>query len=171
MSNRSWLLAALAASVVVNLVLGGYLLGRMSAGRPPAMGDPMLSGLHMVRALPEARRDELRPLLRTSFRDMRPQMRRMWRAQRRIDAALTAEPFAATELDEALAEFRDALLATQQRSHQAMVELATVLTPAERLLLRHALETRSPRRHHRDGGRGEVGRQDDGPRSGDGLPR
>lgn len=161
MSNRSWLLAALAASVVVNLVLGGYLLGRLSAGRPPGSVDPMLSGLHMVRALPEARRDELRPLLRASFRDMRPEMRRMWRAQRRIDAALDAEPFAAAELEAALAEFRGALLATQQRSHQAVVELASVLTPAERRLLREAMAV-PPRRHHRG---------DDGPHPGGWQPR
>lgn len=161
MSNRSWLLAALAASVVINLVLGGYLLGRMSTGRPPGNVDPMLSGLHMVRALPEARRNELRPLLRASFRDMRPELRRMWRAQRRVDAALGAEPFAAAELEAALAEFRGALVATQQASHQAIVELASVLTPAERQLLREAMARPSPRHHHRG----------DGPPRGDWQPR
>jgi uncharacterized membrane protein len=147
MSNRSWLIAALIASLGINLALGGYLLGRLSGARPAAV-DPMLSALRMVRDLPDERRRALRPLLREPFRAMRPDVRRMWAAQTRINAALTAEPFDPDALDAALADFRDALLASQRSSHPGLVRLAGAMTAAERLTLRDAMGS-PPQRHGR----------------------
>jgi uncharacterized membrane protein len=100
----------------------------------------------MLRDLPDARRDELRPLLRAEFRQARGEMRRMRVAQRDIRSALTAEPFSDAELAAALAAFRTALLASQEGSHAALVRLAQALTPEERLKLAAAMRE-GPRRH------------------------
>jgi uncharacterized membrane protein len=150
MNNRNWLLIALGASLVVNLALGGFLLGRMTAAAPMPTVDPTLTSLRLVRDLPDERRRALRPLLRESVRAMRPEVRRMRTAQHRINASLAAEPFDPDELDAALREFRDALVASQQLSHPGLVRLAVAMTPRERALLRDALGSPRERRYHRD---------------------
>jgi uncharacterized membrane protein len=150
MSYRNWLLAALAVSLVINLGLGGFVLGRMTGAAPTPTLDPMLTTLRLVRDLPEQRRQELRPLLREPFRAMRPEIRRMWAAQRRINEALAADPFDPDALDDALAEFRDALVASQQRSHPGLVRLVVAMTPQERVLLRDAMGSPPERRHRRE---------------------
>ena len=137
MSNsRKWIVGGLVLSVTVNLLLAGFVAGRLLEPRmnPPHM-DPTLALFPALRELPDARRAELRPLVREEFRKARPEMRRMMKAQRAINAALTAEPFSEAALSAALTDFRTALLASQEGSHAALVRLARELTPAERHLL------------------------------------
>jgi len=134
------MVGALVLSVAINLALAGFLAGRTLEPRlaPPRM-DPTLAFFPVLREFPEARRAELRPIMREQFRNARPDMRRMRDAQRSIRAALTATPFAEAALADALTDFRAALLASQEGSHAALVRLAQALTPAERELLATAL--------------------------------
>jgi uncharacterized membrane protein len=135
-NSRKWIIGGLVLSVTVNLLLAGFVAGRLLEPRmgPPHM-DPTLALFPALRELPDTRRAELRPLVREEFRKARPEMRRMMKAQRAINAALTAEPFSADALTAALTDFRSALLASQEGSHAALVRLAQELTPAERQLL------------------------------------
>jgi uncharacterized membrane protein len=150
MIYRNWLLIALGASLVINLALGGFVLGTMTAAAPVPTVDPTMTSLRLVRDLPDERRQALGPLLRESVRAMRPEVRRMRAAQHRINASLATEPFDPDELDAALREFRDALVASQQLSHPGLVRLAVAMTPRERALLRDAMGSPPERRYRRD---------------------
>jgi uncharacterized membrane protein len=140
MPSRKWLVSALALSLAVNLALGGFLAGRALAPGPvPVMLDPFLATFRTLRELPAERRDVLRPLLRQHVGELRPHLRRMRQAQRAVNQALGREPFDPDALDQALTEFRAALLATQTASHDILLRLSEALTPAERERLRRAM--------------------------------
>lgn len=147
MPSRKWLIALLVASLAVNLALGGFLIGRMSRPDRPAMLDPSLSLFRVVRTLPDARRDAFRPTLRAHFRELRGDIRELREAQRGIEAVLTEEPFRPEALDEALTEFRTALLDSQQRNHRLLVDVAATMTADERAKL--VEEMKRPRLMHR----------------------
>lgn len=152
-NSRKWTLAALAVSLTLNLLLAGFVAGRLLEPRmgPPRM-DPSLAFFPALRELPEARREELRPLMREQFHHARGNMRRMRTAQREVHDALLAEPFSATALADALTGFRAALLASQEGSHAALVRLAEALSPAERRTLAMAMREAPHRRFpHGDG--------------------
>jgi len=149
MRNR-WLLLALAASLGLNLVLAGFVVGRLSGPGPvPATLDPSVGMFRILPRLPEPRREALKPRVREHFRALRDELRRMRSAQQGINEALTAEPFAAEELTAALARFRAALLASQEQNHDLLVGIADDMSPAERRLLRDAM-TRRHRPVHRE---------------------
>jgi uncharacterized membrane protein len=145
-NSRKWMIAGLVVSVVLNLALAGFVVGRMLEPRlaPPRM-DPSLAVFPALRELPEARREALRPIVREQFRHLRGDMRRMRHAQRSIHSTLTTEPFSEVALADALAEFRTALLASQEGSHAALVRLAQALTPEERRMLATAMRGSAPR--------------------------
>lgn len=147
MPSRKWLIALLVVSLAVNLALGGFLAGQMSRPDRPAMLDPSLSLFRVVRELPEPRREEFRPTLRAHFRELRGDIRQLRAAQRGIDAALTAEPFRPEALSDALAQFRTALLDSQQRNHRLLVDVAATMTAGERARL--VEEMKRPRLLHR----------------------
>jgi len=139
-TSRKWMFAALAISVGINLALAGFMAGRMIEPRfgPPRL-DPALAFFPVVRQLPEERRDVLRPIMSAEFGAARPNMRRMIAAQRAINDALTADPYSEKTLAAALADFRGALLASQEDSHAALVRLANALTQDERNMLAGAM--------------------------------
>ena len=148
MRSRNTLLAALIASVVLNLALVGFVAARLGGDDRAAM-RPMFNTFRGVQELPEARRDALRPMLREHFRQMRPNIRNIRAAQQQLDAALTADPFDRARLDAALAAFRHALMASQTTSHDALRDLAEALTAEERVLLHAAMSRRGRDGAHR----------------------
>jgi uncharacterized membrane protein len=152
-NSRKWTIVALVVSLTLNLLLAGFVAGRLFEPwmSPPRM-DPSLAFFPALRELPEGRRDELRPLMREQFRHARGDMRRMRSAQREVHDALLAEPFSAAGLADALTAFRTALLASQEGSHAALVRLAEALTPEERRTLAMAMREGPYRRFpHGDG--------------------
>jgi len=149
--RNSWLIAGLVVSVGVNLMLGGFVVGRLSGPGPvPAALDPSVGMFRVLPRLPEQRREALRPQVRQHFRALRDELRRLRSAQHGINEALTAEPFAAEDLTAALARFRAALLASQEQNHALLVNVAGEMTAAERQLLREAM-TRRQRPGQREG--------------------
>ena len=147
--RSKWLVAALAVSLALNLVLVGLFVGRLS-GPPPwaqARMDPSFGLARVLRFLPEERRDVL--FADEGSRDIRRSLGRFMRGmrqhQRDIHAALVAEPFDPDALDTAFASFRQNMDEAQARSHGLFVRIATDLTPEERDQLRRALT--HPMRH------------------------
>lgn len=139
MRVERWLIAGLVVSLAANLALLGFIAGRFGAPEWPRLSaDPMLGAMHVIRQLPEERRDALQPLLRPHLREMRATFPALRRAQHEIHEALTAEPFEVARLDAALGEFRTALLASQKAGHASLVELAAAMTPSERRQLLEA---------------------------------
>ena len=127
-----WLVIGLVVSLVLNLALAGFLVGRASGPSPWHRGafDPVAGLPRLLGFLPKERRRALmeqhpRPQLREPLRDMR-------RAQRAMDEALTGEPFDATALAAALGRYRQHFAAAQERSHAAFAAIAGELTPEER---------------------------------------
>lgn len=151
MYNRKWLIIVLVLSLAANLALGGFVIGRMSHGGPvPGVMDPSLSLFRMMRELPERRREAFRPTVREHFHDMRDELRRMRAAQRGINDALEQEPFDADALEQALTDFRAALVASQRDNHDLLVRVAAAMSHEERAILREAMVRRRP--GHSDGG-------------------
>jgi uncharacterized membrane protein len=140
MRSNNALVIALIVSLAANLALAGFVVGRMSAPGPaPAAMDPFLGSLRAMHRLPEERQAEIRPLLREHFRSLRPSVREMRRAQRHVNEALAREPFDPAALDDALTGFRGVLLQSQERSHEALIQLAATLRPEERIVLREVM--------------------------------
>ena len=151
MRNR-WLIAALVVSIVVNLALAGFIVGRMTRDFSPMPGlDPLVGVVRLVRFLDDDRRREVVGDLWDRRRELRPSLRAIRGAQRDVVGALTAEPFDEAALREALGAFRDGLERSQAGSHEILATVAGRLTPEERAYLARVLFR--PGRH-RGGGPG-----------------
>jgi uncharacterized membrane protein len=152
--RRNWLNVLLVVSLTINLILGGFLVGRLSASHAFLGGhpDPTAGLFGIVREFDPARRKQLQPLLRDHFSTLRPQIRVMRDQHRAIVAALTAEPFDAQALTVELSRTREQLMDTQIASHEALVELASQLDPTERAQLAEGMHRRG--RHHGPRSRG-----------------
>ena len=132
MNKFRWLAVALAASLLINLVLVGFMAGRYSSAelRRPTF-DPMLGMRGAAGFLSKERRAELKPQLR-QFRSAAPSLKRLRGTQRTLLDAVTADPFERERLERALVDFRGDLGVSQQASHAAFVDLVESLTPQER---------------------------------------
>lgn len=148
--KSKWLFGLLALSVILNLVLIGFIVGRHSGGG--AMFDPARGYPHWVRTLPDARKEELRPLVVGHLRSMRGDLRTLRRNGQQISIALRADPFDADALSTALQRMRTHHGEVQMQGHRSLVELAVQLTPDERQALADYLEQHPERRRrpHKD---------------------
>jgi uncharacterized membrane protein len=153
-----WLIAGLVVSVVVNLLLVGFVIGRMSGfAPPPAFGpDPTAGFYRALGFLSDDRRAAIMPDVRKQMGELMPLLHKVRGDQHSVFDALTAEPFEPAALDGALADLRGNLAAAQVASHHSFVELAKQLTPAERKELARAMHR--PRMRSMGGGDSE-GRQ------------
>jgi uncharacterized membrane protein len=148
MRSNKWLIAALATSLIVNLLLVGFVVGRLSGIGPPPFGpDPTVGFVRLLSFLDSDRRAAIKPTLRAHMTDIVPMLKRMRGNHRAVIEALTAEPFDVARLSGALDALQANLDATQSASHAAFVALAAELTPAERRQLAEAM--RHPRHRHR----------------------
>lgn len=152
-----WLIAGLAVSLILNLALVGFFVGRVSG--PPAWTqarmDPSFGLARALRFLPEERRDALfdHEEARDIRRSLSRSMRGMRQHQHAIQTALTAEPFDPDALATAFAAFRHDMDEAQTRNHGLFVRIAAGLTPEERDQLHRALARpmRNGPRPSRDG--------------------
>ena len=152
MRTNKWLVGGLVVSLVVNLLLVGFVAGRMSGfGPPPGFGpDPTTGFFRLLGFLPDERRAAIAPELRKQMAALLPVLRKMRGDQREVFETLTAEPFDAAALEAALADLRANLTAAQVASHHSFVEMAKSLTPEERESLARAM--RRPVHMHGMGG-------------------
>ncbi|HUN51932.1 MAG TPA: periplasmic heavy metal sensor [Candidatus Sulfotelmatobacter sp.] len=129
--NRRGARILLVASLAVNLLLIGFLVGHML--HPPwhERGGP-LTIEHITGALPP----EVRDAVRASLRDRRPQIAERMAAVRQaradVRAAIEAEPFDAQRLQTAFATLRDRSQAVQEDVAAAVVEAISKLPPDAR---------------------------------------
>ncbi len=149
-----WLIGALTVSVVVNLLLAGFIAGRMSGDVGFRGGMGAAPEMPQLGFLDEERRREVSQGIETR-RELRRILRELRRSQRGIRAAFEAEPFDQEALSAALAEFRRRLEESQALSHGKLVTVAVRLTPDERRKMAKMLDWRSkhpdkrpPRREH-----------------------
>ena len=156
MSDRTikWMLAA---SLLVNALLVGFMVGQMGRGRPcGGFERPMATR----GANDRPRGDEAtREVLREAFAAERPAVEKAVadiRAARTQSAALVrAEPLDAAALDAALAQIRLASDAALASFHRSLTAAAAKLDAENRGVLARMLD-RAP-------GRGQPGRRPQGP--------
>jgi uncharacterized membrane protein len=148
MQTNKWVIGGLALSLIVNLLLVGFLAGRMSGfGPPPGFGpDPTTGFFRLLGFLPDDRRAAITPELRKQMGDLLPVLRKMRGDQHDVFETLTAKPFDPDALAAALADLRTNLTAAQVASHHSFVEMAKSLTADERESLARAM--RHPQRTH-----------------------
>ena len=145
MTKFRWLAVLLALSVAVNLGLAGFVAGRVYSGAHGGpLHDPAWGLARALRALPEERRDALRPMLRSQMRTLGPSLRHLRVAQRELIESAAAEPFDRVALEEAMARFRNELLASQERSHRALVEVMAALSADERKRVLESMRRQGP---------------------------
>ena len=101
MRTNKWLIGGLVLSLIVNLLLVGFMAGRMSGfGPPPAFGpDPTAGFFRLLGFLPDERRVAIAPDLRKQMGELLPMLRKMRGDQREVFETLTAEPFDAAALE------------------------------------------------------------------------
>ncbi len=177
MGTNRWLIGGLVFSLVVNLLLIGFLGGRMAGhGPPPGFGpDPTAGFFRLLGFLNEERRATITPELRKQMGEFIPMLRKIHRDQKDVFETLTADPFDPNALASALADLRSNLTAAQVASHRSFVQMAISLTPDERQSLARAMRrparmrggmTDSDRRErsslgmHRGSGGGEPPQED-----------
>jgi len=147
-----WLIIAMVVSLILNLLLIGFVLGAKLRGGPPAgamLHNSAFSVGRAIRQFDEPRREQLWPLARPHFQSLRTRIRQLRTAQQRWEAAYTAEPVDLAELDASHAALVSHVEAIQRMNFDAMRALATELQPAERVALFNAL--RKPRHRPRHG--------------------
>jgi uncharacterized membrane protein len=155
MTSNRWLTIALVISVVVNIGMIGFFAGRASAGdfKPPRL-DPTMNLNRVIRALPPERRDELRAPIRAHLQHMRSNTQGVRNAQQQLSRTLSAETLDKQALQVSLDEFRNELCESMATGNQSLVNLATLMTPDERVLLLQSFGP--PGRSHRPARRPRV---------------
>ena len=95
MRTNKWLIGGLVLSLILNLLLVGFVVGRMSGfGPPPGFGpDPTAGFFRLLGFLPDDRRAAIAPKLRKQMGELLPVLRKMRGDQHQVFETLTAEPF------------------------------------------------------------------------------
>ncbi len=153
-----WLLAGLAVSLALNLVLLGFVGARVLAQftQSHAAPDPAHGFSRLLGFLPPERRAELRPILRGYVHDLRAEGRGLRAAHHELQRALRADVLDAAALERALSKVRAGMDSARGATHVRLEALAAELSLAERTELAGQLHRRGRRLSHgrrEDGGR------------------
>jgi uncharacterized membrane protein len=128
--KRYWLL--LAASVAINLFCVGLLAGRLSSLRErphPAEIDPRAFLRHS--GLREAG-PEVKQILRARHEQVKDSMRALGQARDQVRIALEADPYDAAAVERAFAHARELTTHMQADMHNALIDVSSKLSPAQR---------------------------------------
>ena len=156
--NRNKLInGILLVSLAINLVFIGGIAFRYSNMNRFESGRPLPPNVGwIVRDLSDSRREELDPLLRQSFEEVRPLRMEMIIAQRQVNQLMSAQPFDAAGLAQAFRTLREVNVRYQAMSHEQTSTILDELSEEERRIAMEFVERRGPR-DGRDGFRGREG--------------
>ena len=146
MRNR-WFVGGFIFSVVVNLLLIGFIAGRIGMMPPPGMSpDPTVGYARLLHFLPDDRRAAVMPTVRERMHDVLGNLHTLRTEQQAVLDALKADPYDKDKLAAALAALRGTLTSMQESAHRSLVDVAAKLTLDERKRLAEAM--RRPQFHH-----------------------
>lgn len=133
MTGWSWTHWLLLASLVINGLLGGYLIGR-EAGPPHWRMRSMAGGSATLTlgTVPPPLREAMRAELRERRGDLRPRFETLRTARGELRDAIGAEPFDPKRLDAAFATLRTAQGDLQVELHAVAVDVVGKMTEEER---------------------------------------
>lgn len=137
--RRRWIDLALAASVVLNLFLGGVLIGRGFAGErpsPPFAGARLGAGLAArARALPLDQRLKLASAFQSRRADIRAARAELRMAGEEARGAMAAEPYDPIRAQTAFARVRAATEHLQAHMQAGLADALPQLSPSSRTAL------------------------------------
>jgi uncharacterized membrane protein len=142
---RRW---PLYASLFLNVVLitaiaaGAWRVAQWRDG--PRMAGPWMPR-QIEQILPDASREKVREIRKARQGEMRPLFATARQARDVLRTTIDAEPFDPAAMRAALAGVREADSAIATAAGDMMVEIATVLTPEERRLVRDKVRELGPR--------------------------
>lgn len=138
--SRTWLYA----SIALNLLLGGLLLGGVIAersfdplrGRPDAHRPPPMAmrdiGFAFMRALPDERRTEISKQMKSQFGEMRPLFDESIAARKQAFALLEQDSITPEQLKAAFSKVQAIDAKAQSRAADFFAQMAAGLPAAER---------------------------------------
>ncbi len=145
MNRNRWLMLALIVSLAGNLILAGFIAGKVYGGSQwwPA-ADHSRTFRFPLGALPRERRAEFRAELR---RNLDGSWKHLRQTQRAVAVAAGREQFDRAALEGALLRFRTELQTSQEKAHASLVDLMNSMTPDERRRAARAMQrhARGPR--------------------------
>lgn len=132
---RNWTRGLLIASLAVNLLIVGALVGAFFKNEKPR--GPHLNRASMglgayILALPEPEQSEIMALIGKGSKDRRKFRKEMRKSRRNLDAAIQAEPFSSEAVKSAMNSQRDGALNHTLQIQDAYLEALTNMTESER---------------------------------------
>ncbi|MEX1147214.1 MAG: periplasmic heavy metal sensor [Sphingomonadales bacterium] len=130
-----WIGGLLAASLALNLFVGGYVIGRMLEG-PESFRGGKPKFHHMVRDLSPDGKAVVKDVMKERRPAIRENIAEMHRLRDQLRDHLLAPEVDMAEFDDTLASLRANSLVIQDEIHAVMIDLARRLPPEERARLR-----------------------------------
>lgn len=156
MSARpGWLMpAALGASLLLNLALGGYVVGAHLKAEPPRPERPAEPRGEPQRpeGMPEVSREqrrEVRHLMRHGFEAAKPEFEARHEAEKRLIEVLRTDPFNREAAEAALRVLRDADATLRDRIGMEVISGMTELDSDQRAWVAYILSGPRNDSHHR----------------------
>jgi len=148
--KRNWMKYVLIASLGLNLIVMGLIVGAKASGHGP-MKSPHMGGFGVrsfAAALPKEKRSELGDYFRQKRKTARADgSLREKRAQ--MHSILTAQPFDAEALSAAFTEQRAYATAVTQEAQAALVKIIVDMSDAERATFADNLKKQKFRKHEK----------------------
>lgn len=132
--KRSWMKYLLIASLGVNLLVAGLVIGAKASGQSHMKGTHMGGvGLRaFVSAMPEGKRSELHDHFKQNRSKMRAGKNAMRETMNEIRMIIAAQPFDAEALNAAFTQQRSRVTSVTQDAQATLVKVITDMTDAER---------------------------------------
>ena len=148
--SRKWLVGLLIASVVVNLGLAGYIVGKYFGPRvhgPTVFTQSSSYVPRMLHSLPKARQDELIESMQLDRRSMREQYMDIREAQQAVVDVIVSDPFNPKEYQASQKNLNELYSNMKQRHDQFLENLLSQMSAEERATVMQSLIRGTHSRH------------------------
>ncbi len=129
-----WLIGGLSVSLMLNLLIVGFVAGRMAYG-PHHPGGPGFSLDRMAARLAPESREVVKTVIKKHHDEISSAVRTMHKARQAVREAMTADELDSASANIAFANLRHASTAMQTAIQGAMIEVASRLPADERAKL------------------------------------
>ncbi len=130
-----WLYVVLAVSVLLNLFLAGFVIGRLSfpaAYVQTDAGSPAMVARARIRDLPLMERIRFGLAIRRHASELRDARDRLREARMKAEQAITAPDYDEAKVKARFADVRRAVTAQQEALHDALADALSKLSPQSR---------------------------------------
>lgn len=144
-----WLYTVLAISVLLNLFLAGFVIGRLSFPAAHVQGEAGAAAMiarSQVRDLPLMERISFGLAIRRHSSELRETRDQLRDARAKAEQAITAQTYDEVTVKARLADVRHAATAQQQALHNALADALSTLSPQSRAELVNATKENVRRR-------------------------